>query len=78
MNKIKFMLLSLLVVGAVGGAVAFKASRVETLLCGTTTNSCPTQVDLVKTTSGSKFIAGTFCTTGIVTTDCPYRITTNN
>lgn len=74
MKKIKIMLLSLLVIGAVGGAVAFKATKEYVLLCGTTTTSCPIIVDGAKTTNVYP-IPGTFCTTGVVTTTCPYRIT---
>lgn len=79
MKKIKIMLLSLLVVGAVGGAVAFKANKTLTLYCGTTTNSCPTPIPDLKTTDFGKGIPGTYCTTvGIPSTSCTFSVTTDN
>ena len=77
MKRIKIMLLSLLVVGAVGGAVAFKASKFrDTYYCGTTTNSCSTKFVNYKTTDFPLGVFNSYCSTTTSTT-CPFSVTTD-
>jgi hypothetical protein len=42
MKKVKIMLLAALVVASVGGALAFKAVKGQSLFCGPTPFDCPT------------------------------------
>lgn len=75
MKKIKIMLMSALVVAAVGGALAFKAQKVgPNFKCGTTTNSCPDIPAQLMTIQGAhvgNFIS--YCTnSGLTTEGCTY------
>jgi hypothetical protein len=69
MKKVKIMLVSALVVAAVGGALAFKAQKFGTqLFCGVQ-NSCPTPTTLY-TTVGADInhkVNGVFCSTQVST-----------
>lgn len=78
MKKIKLMLLSLLVIGAVGGAVAFKASKkLDTFLCGPSPILCPNPVDHLTSVDPGTGIKDLYCTDADNTTDCPFSVTTN-
>jgi hypothetical protein len=74
MKKVKIMLLASLVVASVGGALAFKAAKGQTLFCGSTsgsgTNHCPTRtVNTYKIANGGSSVSGVFCGTA-ADTDC--------
>jgi hypothetical protein len=74
MKKVKIMLMSLLVIGSVAGALAFKAKTYSLgLKCGTAENSCSIvqNVDKYTFTDGAA-IDNFFCTTagGATTHDC--------
>lgn len=68
MKKVKIMLMSALVVAAVGGALAFKAQNFSTgLYCGSSSSSCPTQDNVNAYTtvgaSATNRVANIFCST---------------
>jgi hypothetical protein len=75
MKKVKFMLFGVLVVAAVGGALAFKAKNFSPgLKCGFAIDSCPTVETSVEedyTFTNVNPIPNYFCTTaGGQSTDC--------
>jgi hypothetical protein len=76
MKKIKIMLLSLLVLGAVGAAVAFKTQNVYK--CGFSSTSCPTPTPNLKIVNPANAIQGLFCTDGTDVTNCAFSVTTDN
>lgn len=64
MKKMKIMLTAILVMGAVGGTLAFKASKGVELKCGTASNSCPnTSFDYRIAQPTETAVNGIFCTT---------------
>ena len=74
MKKIKIMLMSAIVIAAVGGALAFKANTFSTnLKCGTATNSCAT---IIKATfdQANEGNFNTYCTDGTQNVDCTYAL----
>lgn len=77
MKKNKIMLLSLLVAGAVGGAVAFKVRKGDTALCGPRIDLCPIIYPAVTFTDPEFAIEGLFCTNGDDTSDCPFSVTSD-
>jgi hypothetical protein len=71
MKKVKIMLMSALVVAAVGGALAFKAQKFSAQLnCGITTNSCSTVLDATFAGATSQDF-DSYCTDN-GTTNCTY------
>ena len=65
MKKMKIMLMAVLVVAAVGGALAFKAKKFDpTLKCGPALNLCPTPRTIYSITDeANPHFTQTFCTT---------------
>ncbi len=64
MKKIRVMLTALVVLASVGGALAFKATKNESLKCGNSTTSCTVaETALYKITDeASAHFESTFCT----------------
>lgn len=68
MKKVKIMLMSALVVAAVGGALAFKAQTFNTgLFCGNALNSCTVKETIeeyaIENADINNRVQGVFCST---------------
>jgi hypothetical protein len=62
MKKVKIMLMAVLVVAAVGGALAFKAKKGQNLFCGDFPTTCPDPVgDIYTLTTKGTQVPGEFC-----------------
>lgn len=77
MKKVKIMLMSALIVSAVGGILAFKAKTFSPgFKCGTTTNCCPNDPPEPMTTVGASAVNFvSYCTnSGSTKEGCTYAI----